>query len=272
MQNKSICACSNDGWLVLKDSQTDDYHLYNPISTTSFQLPSLALEANIMECFLCSTPDDDSNCRVVFFETVEDTTTMWYCRLGDEEFLRKDIVGSLCYGAVFQAKLYCFVWPEKTLALINFETSNAVEFTPIMVGLPNIVLDAGIFHSVTYLIECSGELLLVVKMYYCFPSSCPDRVEGFRVLRFDFSKKTLVEQQDIGGWTIFLSYGRAMSCLAKEAGVKPNSIYFVERKDRNLHAFHIEDQSFTMSLPCPTISRSDSLLDWIMKLSVQEGN
>ncbi|KAL6988263.1 hypothetical protein U1Q18_014012 [Sarracenia purpurea var. burkii] len=84
-----------------------------------------------------------------------------------------------------------------------------------------------------------------------------------QVLRAEFSKMEWVEIESIGQRTIFLDNNSGMASSSVEAGTRSNCIYFVDFRDKNLYVFDMEDRSITTLLPCPNVSRHDSLPCWI---------
>ena len=118
-------------------------------------------------------------------------------------------------------------------------------------------------HFTGFLVECCGELFLVHMMYF---GLMMEEVYGFLVFRMDFAKKRWVRLKSIGEHTIFVCEHHRTCCmysLAKELGIKSNSIYYTREQDRFLYVFDMENLSVSKCLPCSFVSR-DSVLYWAM--------
>ncbi|XP_050203300.1 uncharacterized protein LOC126653447 [Mercurialis annua] len=248
VQDKVICT-SFGGWFMLKDdSESKDYYLLNPISTKKLELPSLECDADDIFFILSSSPLN-SNCYVLCISNTE--KAIWFCRPGDEKFIKQETFDLLCSPVMFQGKLYCTTIFYQ-LVVIDFKGSE-LEFSTINTEHDQFDVYGGtLFSRMTnrnYLIEFHGELLYVSAVYYGFYNN---DVATFIVSKFDLSRNRWMKMDSIGDWTIFLSFQRGTCCIAEEtSNVKKNSIYFVNKSDdRCLYVYDIEDNSLSMSLSC----------------------
>ncbi|KAL6988266.1 hypothetical protein U1Q18_014016 [Sarracenia purpurea var. burkii] len=257
MCSKYIETC-NFGWLVLKDCVSDDFFLLNLRSMKKAHLPELKSSFGYMICILSATPSDP-NCRVIFHDRRDNCAS--FCRPGDVEYIKQELdddympfAATTFKGKVYWLTLRC---DRYSLVVVDF-TGQSLHFRGLikqqcLVILPEVIC------SRYYLIESENELLVVHKI--CLGLSCD--VMNFRVLRVEFSKMEWVEVESIGQRTIFLDSNRGMASSSVEAGTRSNCIYFVDFGDKNLYVFDMEDRSITTLLPCPNVSRHDSLPFWI---------
>ncbi|XP_065635135.1 uncharacterized protein LOC136069932 [Quercus suber] len=268
MRNKSICTSTKE-WLVLKDLDSMDLCLLNLTSKEVVQLPRLESTIRTDICIL-SSPESESihDCHVMFI----DGLTFYFCQPGDKKFSEQvfefDLEGRLVWiptATMFRGKVYFLtIISEGPNELFTAEFVNSslhfTKFTSKNVPMP--------LHPeiVDYLVESSGELLFIEKMRGGWNFN---KILGFSIFRMDFSSQMWVQQNNIRGQTIFLSqpYGlkhNAISCFAREEGIRKNSIYFTKCSDRYIYIFDLEDHSISKSLSCPIVSKHNSRLDWVM--------
>ena len=136
-----------------------------------------------------------------------------------------------------------------------------IRFTKLAIERFDESLPADIPCYRDYLIESCGELLFVKRMSF---GSYDRKVHSFLIFRMDFSKKAWVQVKNIGERAIFISDRSNISCFVPENGVKRNSIYFTMTSSRFLYVFDLEDDTITKFLPCPTVTRRDLYLDWVI--------
>jgi hypothetical protein len=264
MCNKLIYACSH-GWLVLVDSNSKDCCLWNPISLEKVQLPRLeSIDYRI--CTLSSSPSDPK-CHILFFHPRKDSLLV--CQLGDLEFNKQEnlVFGNEYYTlwnvTVVGKTIYCMTDPPSySLVRVEF-VGPKVEFTRLIMEDFLWPSPPDMQHFTGFLVECCGELFLVHMMYF---GLMMEEVYGFLVFRMDFAKKRWVRLKSIGEHTIFVCQHHRTCCmysLAKELGIKSNSIYYTREQDRFLYVFDMENLSVSKWLPCPIVSR-DSVLYWAM--------
>ncbi|KAF8024572.1 hypothetical protein BT93_F1675 [Corymbia citriodora subsp. variegata] len=96
------------------------------------------------------------------------------------------------------------------------------------------------FAGYPYLVECSGALLVAWKIWRQEDGT----VEQARVFEVDLKKGTQEEIKSLGNAALFLNGNSAISvefdaetCLP---GIKPNRIYFPEKKDEKMHYYSMK--------------------------------
>ena len=256
LHNKRV-ACSSYGWLILEDLDSDDCFLLNLLSMEKIQLPPMDLDYEV--CIL-SLPPSDPNCYVLF--VTNDFLLSW--QPGDNEFVRKDFqieVEFIDWASIIvhQGQIYAIVNPKAYILVADF-TRSIIRFTKLINESAPIIGSHGIIFFKSYLIESSGELLVVHKVFSTM-FQLRHVVLNFEIYRLDRSKDIWTKVRNIGKQTIFLSADEGKCRLVQNAGIKENSIYFT--RYRNLYVFDLDDQSVTVSLPCPNVSKSRSNLYWI---------
>ena len=266
MRNKLIYTSTN-GWLVLKDLDSNNLCLLNPTSKEMMQLPRLVDITDDDICILTATPDDPNHqFHVVFIHSK--TCTFYFCQLGDEIFYKQTFEenGSerICSATFLGGKIHLLIYfgvPAGNLLYTAEFVGREIYFTKLAVEDIDKSLPITRFCFRTYLIESCGELLFVKQMSF---GSYERKVHSFIVLRMDFSKKAWVQVKNIGERAIFISDRSNISCFVPENGVKRNSIYFTIISSRFLYVFDLEDDTITKFLPCPTVTRRDLYLDWVI--------
>lgn len=268
MRNKLIHTSTN-GWLVLKDLDSNNLCLLNPTSKEMMQLPRLVDIPVFPDddiCILTATPDDPNHqFHVVFIHSK--TCTFYFCQLGDEKFYKqtfeengsKYICSATFYGGKIHLSIY-FGVPAGDLLYTAEIVGREIYFNKLAVEDIGKSLPITIFGFQTYLIESCGELLFVKRMSF---GSYGRKVHSFLIFRMDFSKKAWVQVKNIGERAIFISDRSNISCFVPENGVKRNSIYFTITSSRFLYVFDLEDDTITKFLPCPTVTRRELYLDWV---------
>ncbi|XP_050292249.1 uncharacterized protein LOC126733105 [Quercus robur] len=151
MRNKMIYANTN-GWLVLKDVDSLDLCVMNPISKEVVQLPRLETIDDCRICILSSPPSDpNDHCHIIFFNSKR--SIFYFCQPGDnkfgqQEFEDRGILDATMYGG----KLYILTPQELfTAEFVGSElrfTVSGMELTKLIP--PRIVC------FWTYLIESCG--------------------------------------------------------------------------------------------------------------------
>ena len=266
MRNKLIYASTN-GWLVLKDLDSNNLCLLNPTSKEMMQLPRLVDITDDDICILTATPNDPNHqFHVVFIHS--NTCTFYFCQLGDEKFYKQTfeengserIYSATFHGGKIHLSIYFGVPAGNLLYTAEF-VGREIYFTKLAVEEIDKSLPTTRFGFRTYLIESCGELLFVKRMSF---GSYDRKVHSFLIFRMDFSKKAWVQVKNIGERAIFISDRSNISCFVPENGVKRNSIYFTMTSSRFLYVFDLEDDTITKFLPCPTVTRRDLYLDWVI--------
>ncbi|KAK6118763.1 hypothetical protein DH2020_047489 [Rehmannia glutinosa] len=231
----------------------------------TIQLPSLD-ESHLYNMCILSKPPTEPDCYILF-NCISDQS---FCKIGDDEFVKHSLEEEDEYHllaiASFQGKIYGIMKPSYNFVTIHL-VGKTLELMPILMedgGQPwKVPLpDRSWFtwHE-DCLIECgtTGELLSVVKMYS--GSYLKDGVE-FRVFRVDINGMECLEVDNIGDQTIFISY-RGTGFCSDFSGTKPNSIYYTDKKGRDVYIYDLDDGSTTPWLPCPASGRYVSVNYWV---------
>lgn len=256
--NQILCRSNASGWLVLEHLNSDECFLFNLVSMEKIELP--LRESEYDECVLTSPPSDQ-NCRVVF--TSNKNHSLVFCQPGDSEFVELSLEhgDELNCTTSFEGKFYG-LRRDETLVVLDFSAPKP-QFRQIISESLGNPCPPDILKTEYYLVESCGELLLVLKMWH---GLFFDEVFGFLIFQVDFSTSTWVEVKSMSKETaIFLNSHDAMSIsVTKYDGIRGNSIYFTEGKDRCIYVFDLEYQRISTFLPSPNVSRSHSALHWVM--------
>lgn len=266
MRNKLIYTSTN-GWLVLRDLDSNNLCLLNPTSKEMMQLPRLVDITDDDICIVTATPDDPNHqFQVVFIHPK--TCTFYFCQLGGEKFYKQTFEENgprwICSATFHGGKIHLLIYfgvPAGDLLYTAEFVGGEIYFTKLAVEDIDKSLRTTEFGFRTYLIESCGELLFVKQMSF---GSYGRKVHSFLIFRMDFSKKAWVQVKKIGERAIFISDRSNISCFVPENGVKRNSIYFTITSSRFLYVFDLEDDTITKFLPCPTVTRRDLYLDWVI--------
>ena len=277
MHNKMICTSTNE-WLLLNDLDSKDLSLLNLLSMEVVQLPRLESFKDSDVCIL-SPPTSESNQDSYVMIIHRSPCTFYFCQPGDEEFSEQEFEFDLEFGAMgisaatmFRGKVY-FLTRFSSIDVVSVNALFTAEFVGSNLHFTRITREdfprpspPEIPTTNDYLIESGGELLYIHKMRGGWDAKM---ILGFIILRMNFLRQAWEEVNNIGGWTLFLSQDRglehkAISCFAAEEGVKQNSIYFTKPFDRFYYVFDLENNSISKSLPCPTVSKFMSRLDWVL--------
>ncbi|XP_039169549.1 uncharacterized protein LOC104447017 [Eucalyptus grandis] len=108
------------------------------------------------------------------------------------------------------------------------------------------------FAGYPYLVECSGTLLVVWKIW----DQEDGTVESIRVFVVDLEEGGQEELESLGNAALFLNGNSAISaefnsesCLP---GIKPNRIYFHD-KDKKMHYYSMEDEKVEICSDAPSV-------------------
>ncbi|KAF5932567.1 hypothetical protein HYC85_028738 [Camellia sinensis] len=204
--DKIIFTCSY-GWLVLLDFESDDCFLLNPVSMKKIMLPPL--QSYPFLCCILSSPPTDPNCALIFV-----------CREKP----------SALYATVCEGKIYGLTL-DRSLLTVDIVGSYLV-VTQLGAEKPPRPSVRGTSRSDCNLVDSCGELFLVIKSYLGMTM----KIRDVEVHKMDFSRLVWTTVDSLGDRTFFLSItGNCVSCSAAESGIKHNSIYYLERSDRELY-------------------------------------
>ncbi|EYU17458.1 hypothetical protein MIMGU_mgv1a025045mg, partial [Erythranthe guttata] len=262
---KVLGSSSSYGWLSLVQPLGDgcDCCLFNPISKDKIDLPKLD-NGDSYNKFIMTKRPTEPDCYIIFSSERHELS---FCRIGDEEYVkvpldghdigfdeeggfRADLMAIVC----FRGKIYGFIEPNKFVT-INFVDKSLEYERPVTLmnedGTWPWIIPRVSNSRVNgiWLIESfsTDELLLVLKTYPCL--TVKDSSE-FRVFSVDTNGMTCMEVENIGNRTIFVTRDDGGYCCPTPIGIKPNSIYYTNIRDRNYNVFDLEDRSKT-SMPIP---------------------
>ncbi|XP_078151689.1 F-box protein At2g26160-like [Carex rostrata] len=230
ISNKWICG-SWRGWLATVDIKDMNLiYLLNPITKVTIPLPPLPLHEAINPMFKFSWHTDkiinvtskevayQSSCTTVALITCG--RSLHICRIGDDKWKKINTsVYRICDVIEFKGLLY-FV--ASHAALFAIETNPITKVT-LIAGSPNMV-DA----SQYYLVESSGDLLLIARFLSCIGDK---KTIGFTVYRLEEEPKGKVWKkiENLHDQVLFVGCNRTL-CL--DSNLYPechgNCIYFAD--------------------------------------------
>ncbi|KAI3411210.1 Protein kinase domain-containing protein [Psidium guajava] len=246
-------------WMVLEDCDSEECCLWNPSSMEKFQLPC-ARGVAPDRCFLSSSPRDP-HCTVFLIDIYE--SIVWFCGLGDDAFREQKVEhedgGRLASAALYKGEMHLLTWKCNLVRLdlvgseLRWTQFTSPDFSHL---LPTWV------HACRHFLVPTGDELLLVRATYTGGGIAFSNLTGFLVLRMNFDNHRWEKLSNIGAWTIFISDS---NCFSEDCGgkLKRNCIYYAMSGDRRLYLYDLEDQSISMSLPCP-IAHRRTVLEWIM--------
>ncbi|KAK9292361.1 hypothetical protein L1049_020327 [Liquidambar formosana] len=263
MRRKCFCTSSH-GWIVIVDIYSDDCFLLNPVSMDKRQLPS-AKSLTYDLCVLSSSPDDP-NCIVLFIRNIKKgRVSVTYCHPGDSDWVMQDlkleedhttIERVVCCGG----KIYGLTCYYRRLVIFDV----GITLTIREVGGENLPESSSpeMCRYLVNMVESCGELFVFRRILLG-----RFEVSDIEVFKMDFSRKVWVTVESLGDRAFFLSEYCSTSCSVKESGIKGDTIYFIERKDRSLYAFNFEDKNITVTLPCPNVKNHwFEPAEWVLPL------
>ncbi|KAK6114974.1 hypothetical protein DH2020_007243 [Rehmannia glutinosa] len=266
--NKRVLG-SSYGWLVLVDRFTYDCCLWNPISSSIIELPILDRAHLYNRCVL-SKPPTEPDCHILFNSS--STLEQSFCKIGDDEFGHHSLKQEkydLKAIASFQNKIYGIIEDDECdykVVTINLVGNSSLELKRMFVddeGQPWIGPQPSpnwVTWKQSCLIEspCGGELLLVTKMY------SGNYLNRFRVFRVDTDGNEIMELEDIGKQTIFISHWGTGFCCSSSGRIKSNSIYYTDEEiSRDIYIYSLDDGHKTSFTPSPVVGRYVPLTYWV---------
>ncbi|OVA01299.1 Protein of unknown function DUF295 [Macleaya cordata] len=295
--------CSHQGWLIImceddesnnKSNDNDDVvvdeysnssnwkfgdcFLWNPVLLETIQLPNFRHWINkydhydVHECVLSSPPGNPDSMVLFLFVGYLDEIREYvivYCRPGDKQWSKQDLSR---FAAYFPRALFCFKSKlyvdcyNAHLEIGKRRLDNDNETLPIMWFAVRQETDSPVVGALPYLrthfVESCDELFKVHKLYH--QGSCEKQVVALQVLRMNFSLMAWEEVKSLGDHVLFLGERTTASCSAAELGLTRGCVYFTQPNDMKLYTFDLEDNTITMSLPCPNLPRPWLSPDWLI--------
>lgn len=259
MLNQRTCPTSSE-WMLLEDCDSEECCLWNPSSMEKVQLPRA--RGIVYDCCFLSSSPGDPHCTIFLVDKSE--SVVWFCGLGYHDAFREQKVehddgGRLSGAVMYKGEMYLLTWKCNLVKLdlvgseLRWTQFTSPDFSHL---LPTWS------HSCRYFLVPSGDELLLVRSLYTGGGIAFSNLSGFLVLRMNFNSRGWEKLSNIGARTIFISNRNCLSedCQGK---FKRNCIYYARSGDRRLYLYDLEDQSISVSLPCP-IAHRRPVLEWIM--------
>lgn len=266
------CVGSCHGWVVLLDEKANP-HLFNPFSNARIHLPSFPteLKPNVSEAYFVQYLrkhfiakavllfDNTNNFTVVVIHGTP--SKLAFCKPGDNTWTDlggtagrrgdySDYSDIICYdnqlyaltdsGSV-QVWDFCTHPPQKTL---DFRPSVS---STVNADMENFPRDK--FSTQCYLVESSGDLLLVIRVFGNFVNSegvaikeadlldaedtqplvCPYRTKQFLVYKLDSTRNAWEKVESLPDRAIFLGGNHSLSLAISDLqGCESNTIYYTD--------------------------------------------
>ncbi|KAL5718593.1 hypothetical protein ACHQM5_011478 [Ranunculus cassubicifolius] len=257
------CRGSSYGWLILQSYFSDECYLFNPVTLSKIQLPSLPHDTFYIA--VLTYPPSDPKCVIMFFSEEEDLCI--FCKVGDEKWIEQEVraqnsdklVDDYVSAVSREGKIYLFFEDEDQVAIIDVRDNFAcIELYEIKMPLWSVPTSIS-FHS--YFLESCGEFFRVIKLCLAFSNI----VQKFLVFRLDLSKMTGEKVESLGN-RIFLIGGisDSASLTPSEFGAKGNCIYFFAAGRTELSVFDMDNGTITMTQLCPTKFRQRGRPFWVV--------
>ncbi|KAG8650511.1 F-box protein SKIP23 [Manihot esculenta] len=257
---------SSHGWLLVLDDEANPF-LFNPFSQVRIRLPTLEIfmfEVNrsyfiqelrkffITKAVLLSDPSRDKNYGVLVIFGYRSrlafcakTGSCWTVLNGASQgysdiICSNDIVYALTLDNSIEVWDFHACLPRKRREIHPLIPKNMVEATESF---------RGSHSSQSYLVESSGDLLLVMRYVGNFvnqegepvdetyllsdedtqPLVCPYQTLMFHVYKLDYNEQKWVEVDNLKNEALFLGGNHSMSLSAQEfSGFERNCIYFTD--------------------------------------------
>lgn len=261
------CVGSSHGWVMLLDEKANP-HLINPFSNAWIPLPSFPTELKPPVCeayfleslrkhFIAKSVllfDDNRNFTVVVIYGTP--SKLAFCMHGDNTWTdlggtgtRADYSDIICYNNLLHAltdRGSVEVWDFRSrppIKITNFGPSGST----INVDMENFPREK--FSNQYYLVESSGDLLLVNRVFGNFVNSkgvaieeadlldtedthplvCPYRTKQFHVYKLDSIRNTWEKVESLPDRAMFLGGNHSLSLsIADLRGCESNTIYFTD--------------------------------------------
>ncbi|KAF8664897.1 hypothetical protein HU200_054214 [Digitaria exilis] len=252
LQNKTICPTAK-GFLLARDPDTMATFLWCPQNGDQIHLPPLeGLDDGELVHSHCLLSDEPSVAGCVVFLVEGDKTFIWYCRLGDDKWVKHEYdVQTVTLPHEYNGS-YLMKIPIYPIAACGgkfyFNAGNEdlriLEFSPDP-AFSSMTVDYDSYddeeedeeHSegggrnlgaAVFLVESGGELYRVTLV---FAAPCSREISDWFIQKMDFSERRWRDVVDLGGRTFLLSqFYFGASCSGSEGGLRQDCIYLV-RKD-----------------------------------------
>ncbi|XP_026379851.1 uncharacterized protein LOC113274672 [Papaver somniferum] len=244
---------------------------------------------------------DDSNVYILYYDGGSRYIIL-YCHAGEKQWRKHEYVDgdrdleSMFY---FKGKLYIMCWygrvleititnggsdicdeEEETLSLSisKFSTNeNSIIYSE------NVARRLDYYHS--YYLESFGEVIRIDR-HYIERGDYEHLVTKILVSRLDFNSLTWEVMKSSRDHVFFISYldttdderyivptdskryldttDTRLSCLASDLGLSTGCVYFTLKCDLSVYKYDLEDESVSVSLPCPDVPTPWLSPTWLM--------
>ncbi|KAF8032201.1 hypothetical protein BT93_D1195 [Corymbia citriodora subsp. variegata] len=229
------------------------YRIFNPLSRVGIELPSLAKlhHKSRLRLLKMRGPGGAPRIHRIALSSGNSSSGDYTVMVTIRRDLR--LLGYAFHRSGEDA--WTGVSPATNLRLSNF--LQLIHYDGRFVALDThnrvMTLDERTFAGYPYLVECSGALLVAWKIW----NQEDGTVEQVRVFEVDLEKGTQEEVESLGNAALFLNGNSAISvefdaknCLP---GIKPNRIYFPEKKDEKMHYYSMEDGEVETYSDAPSV-------------------
>ncbi|ONK55198.1 uncharacterized protein A4U43_UnF6510 [Asparagus officinalis] len=262
MQNV-MCFPTPQGWMLIVHPHDKYCYLFDPLTMSKKNLPSLHLEAGPITnlvCVLSSSPTEE-NCTVLCADM--DKKLLFFCQDGDTKWtFYKYNLGdhNLSNVAACDGKFYGLTMQ------VNFATIDCSPNPRINILEPlNFHWPVGTSATISYLVESCGEMYSVERYKRAYKSN---KTTHISVKKRDSSRQAWDTVYSIGGRVILLGWDdSSASWSASELGVKGDCIYYVETNDKRVYCFDLEEGCISVHMPCPRLQPSGLTPIWILPAS-----
>ncbi|KAI3949021.1 hypothetical protein MKW98_021627 [Papaver atlanticum] len=276
-----IVCCEDDD----PNFNNGDCFLWNPTSLEIIMLPNIdhynQLDGyRIQDCLLSSPPQSSSSCRIsstngddgsvvyILYNGGKKPDILIYCRPGEKEWRKHefvDVVQSLKSMFYVKGKLHIMCLCEELLE-ITVQCGSGIDEEEETLSLSISILitndedslckseDVGgslVCKHHTYYMESFGEIFRINR-YYIQRGCYEHFVTKIVVSKLDFDSLTWEEVKILNDYVFFIGYrDTRLSCLASDLGLTKGCVYFTLKCDLSLYMYDLEDESISLSLPCP---------------------
>ncbi|XP_045816598.1 uncharacterized protein LOC123909756 [Trifolium pratense] len=281
------------GWcllenLVISYSITDHHRnlfLWSPSNFKKIELPHLKLSNNITigYCIFSSSPTaTDQVCSIFLFAI--NTTIIFYCQLGDEQWTEVDchddllVDPALKNGTSFtnpvhcNGSLYATLWGTTNTVLVEIQKHElrCLQIKSTGVSLPKCLTSFPEYglHQITHWFGSNHQLFRIIILLNL------DKVIRVVVHKYDFSLRMWEKVESIKDKVFFISVSDPKSnyvgssshfvCQAINSETEGGRIYFALKDNNFVYIYNIEDNSLMISPNFSNLPKSRSCWLWYM--------
>ncbi|KAI8552815.1 hypothetical protein RHMOL_Rhmol06G0297400 [Rhododendron molle] len=265
------------GWLILSNNDDEDqFSLFNPVTLESVLLPPNKLdpETAILGCTL-TFPPSNPNCTLFVFD--RGLRRILFCRLENKKWIaksyakeidtksgRKHDTDFLHLPVCCKGKLYASIRNKSQLVSIDTVEQDTSHLVIKRLGakLPSD------YEQISprvgnYLVESNGEIYCIIAMYGARRFT---DVNGMEIFKLDLTRLIWERVESLKDRVFFVCNQYAVSCpaISTDQVGEATCVYFSLVEDKSLYAYNIEDDSISVSLPCPSLPTPWKSPVWVM--------